>query len=256
MRRAVAFALVCLTLAGCGPARQPKEIIVLIDGSASLSKGARMSMITKLKALATAIARGDELVIIPILGSAPVDTPDSILRFRLKVQREPYDADRLRFAEEVATAAEFLLARMTDSPSQRTDILGAWEFAVQELRDRADMDRRIVCLSDFLQDDRHFVFTKDSVVSRPPVARRLALSLAGRSMGRLAGVRTFLGMVQSTESAALTDDRREAIKTFWIEYLKAQGADVTWKDDGLGHLEDFVRSDGPAKDRLAQPASR
>jgi hypothetical protein len=235
------LALASLTAACDSSPRSTRQIVYLLDTSASILTDAHVPLAGSVVHTARSLDRGELLTIVPIAAEASSDTPGRILRFRRPHTREPYDADRQRFVGEVTTRADTLLKRLVTSPARNTDLLGAFDMAVEELSAESSVDRRIVCLSDFLQDDRQLDFRHATALADVHHAERTALQLSTALGRRLAGVGIYLGLLQSRDLRQLSPSRQAAVRTFW-------GATVLWKTDGLGHVATFLSQVNNAPD--------
>ena len=239
--------LLAIGAVGCGgQERRPTQVVFVFDASASMAEETRSALIGSIADSASTITRGDELVVVPITGAALTDTPERVLRFRLPLNREPYDADRRRFADEATVALEKMLAAIRSSPFAQTDVLGALDIALEEFSTDPNMDRKLVCLSDFIQDDQQFNFKVSPRVATESAAAQSARQMAEGVGRQFDGVTTLLGSVQSLDLRRLSRQRQEAIRMFWVTFLEARGATVSWKTDGLGHVSAFLARPGRA----------
>jgi hypothetical protein len=130
-------------------------------------------------------------------------------------------------------------------------LLGAFRLAAEELDERRETLDQLVCVSDFLQDDQQFDFKRDPRLAQSSSAKRLAVQLAQPYASRFRGVAVYLGSLPSLDTRRLAPARRDAIRDFWVDFLGAQGAEVRWKTDGIGHVVDFLvqPSPDPMRDR-------
>jgi len=251
--------LACLVVSGTvgcgGQQHRPMQIVSLFDASASITDDTRAALIASVTDAASTVNRGDELIVVPITGAALTDTPERVLRFSLSLKREPYDADRRRFAEDAKAALEKLLAEIDRSPFGRTDLLGAFDFALEEFSTDPTVNRKLVCLSDFIQDDKQFDFKTSPRVASESAAVQTAQRLAVGVGRPFHGVTVLLGSVQSLDLRGLSRERQEAIRAFWITLLEAKGAAVSWKTDGLGHVAAFLARPGSTSSAPALPAA-
>jgi len=226
---------------GCHqPPEPPLHVVFLLDVTGSVTAQGRATSFEVIHKLLQKLQRGDSLIIIPVTDDAEVESPGQILRFNLGKKRQPYDADLRQLAKEAEARLQELLASVTANPHQYTDILGTLRLAGEEFS-FADNDARkvLVCLSDFIQDNARFDFKSNRRVANEQLAEELASTLAGASKMQFQKVEAYLGMIGSKDLKNLDTVRRNAIRTFWTEFLKREGAKVTWATDGSGQLTRF-----------------
>lgn len=119
----------------------------------------------------------------------------------------------------------------------RTDILGTLDLARQEFAALPkDADRRLIILSDFLEDDPTYRFVSAPQLSTVPRARVLAAALRATHAFMLPGVPVCLGRLESSDFAPLSPQRKEAVQAFWAEYLNDRGRAPAIRFDGTGML--------------------
>jgi hypothetical protein len=217
-----------------------RQIVYVFDSSASVTADARGLAVSSMEAGLQSLERGDKVAVVPITGDVHAETLGRVLRFELSIRREPYDTDRRRLADEVHRLLPEFLASV--KPSAHTDMLSTFRLAAEELN--AAPVRVLVCLSDFVQDDSQFNFKTDRRLVSERSATTFAQELADDFAGRFRGVHVYLGLMQSVDLARLSNPRRTAIQTFWLEFFEAQGASVRWVTDGAGHLADFLKNRG------------
>ncbi|MDA2925823.1 hypothetical protein MYX78_01090 [Acidobacteria bacterium AH-259-G07] len=222
------------------PPEAPLHLVCLLDVTGSVTAQGRATSFEVIHALLEKLQRGDSLIVIPVTDDAEVEGPGQILRFNLGKKRQAYDADLRQLAKDAEARLQELLASATTNPHQHTDILGTVRLAGEEFS-FADKDalKVLVCLSDFIQDNAQFDFKSDRMVANEHGARELASMLAGTSKMQFQKVEAYLGMIGSKDLKKLDTVRRNAIRSFWIELLKRQGANVTWATDGSGKLARF-----------------
>lgn len=241
MKRQIASALIgCLLVACDHRVPRSRKIVYVVDVTASLTPGTPAATIEALRRLIPALNRGDELVVVPVTDDARTESLGKILRLRIPLQREPYDADLRRASNEAADGLQQLVKAAMAHRYQRTDLLGAFGLAAEELDRRSGTLAPLVCISDFIQDDQQFDFKRDTNLAQPASAKRLAARLAQPYGSRFRGVTIFLGSLPSLDTRGLVPARRDAVRDFWIEFLQAQGAVVHWKTDGIGHVVEFL----------------
>lgn len=234
--RMVAFALLLL-LSACSH-RAPVAIVEIVDTSQSITPRAERAALDAVRGQIGRMQRGDLLVLIPITGNAENDADGSILRFQAPVRREAYDADLGRFRAEAQK--RFVAWTTSFDPHQsRTDILGALDAARQEASSlSARRVRRIIVVSDFLEDDGAYRFVKDQALTNPVRARELAARLRSEHGFALSGIALCLGRLESSDYAPLPEERKEAVAAFWFTYLAGSGQPPEIRFDGTGMLAD------------------
>lgn len=237
--------LVCALIGGLALAcdhrpLRSREVVYLVDVTASLTPETHAATIDSMVRVVPSLNRGDELVVIPVTDDAQTETLRNIVRIRIPLQREPYDADLRRVASQAEGAFRRLLETSTERPYQHTDLLGAFRLAAEELDHRREALGQLVCISDFVQDDQQFNFKRDSRLAQSSNAKLLAAQLAQPYVERFRGVTIYLGSLPSLDTRRLATPRRDAIRDFWINFLEAQSAVVHWKTDGVGHVGDFL----------------
>ena len=103
------------------------------------------------------------------------------------------------------------------------------------------MNRRLVVVSDFLEDDTTYRFVSDGSLASPPHARQLAARLHEQHGFTLQGAPLCLGRLESSDFAPLAAQRKEAVQTFWTAYFAAGGEPAEIQFDGTGILADTER---------------
>src|SRR5580765_6587203 len=88
----------------------------------------------------------------------------------------------------------------------------------------------------YLEEDRQYDFRTDNALSDAFV-QQFAAQQARIGNIRLRKVEVYLGLLKSSEFAALRKSRRNAIKNFWIQYFSDAGAHTRFFDDGPGLLK-------------------
>lgn len=238
MKRMLSLALAAQLMLACHQPSPITQVVCLLDATASVPIETRRKMGELLKTISTGLNRGDELIVIPITGESMADTPGSIMRFKLSLKREPYDADRRKLAQLVDEQIDNFVENTTTKPYGKTDLLGGLRLAAEEFGQGTR--RRLICLSDFIQDDKVSNFLTDPMVADSAHAVSSAQRLAERSPLVFANTSIYLGLVQSTDLRKLSRPRQLGIQEFWLAYLRGQGASVQWKSDGLGRATDFL----------------
>jgi hypothetical protein len=230
------FVLLTLGLSGCSR-HVPTATVVLVDPSGSVTAQARKEEYAAVAALIPKMRRGDSLTIIPITDDEAADIQGRILRLQVPMRREAYDADLRRFHDLAGREYAVFAANLLAHPGQRTDILGALDVARQEFKAIPTTDRRrLVVLSDFLEDDGRYRFTSDPRLAKTATARQRATRLRREHGFTLAGVEVYLGALESTDFARLGPERRRAVRSFWSEYFAQPGSRTEVQLDGTGML--------------------
>jgi hypothetical protein len=181
------------------------------------------------------------LILIPITGDAQNDAGGRILRLSAPTQRETYDTDLRRFQEQ--SKKQFTAWVATLDPHQpRTDILGALDAARQELAVLSNgVNRRLIVVSDFLEDDGTYDFVTVRSLANSTSARELADRLRKQHGFTLQGVPLCLGRLESSDFAPLSPQRKEAVQAFWTAYFAGGGVQAEIHFDGTGMLADTDR---------------
>jgi hypothetical protein len=173
--RIFVFAALAL-LAGCSHT-VPKVTVDLLDTSLSITPRAEHAAQDAILGQISRMGRGDHLILIPITGDAENDAGGRILRLTAPTQRQAYDNDLRRFQADAKKQYAAWLASL-DPHQMRTDILGTLDVARQEFAAvLKDSDRRLIVLSDFLEDDPASRFVASPQLANPARARTLAVTL-------------------------------------------------------------------------------
>lgn len=235
--RSVRYATIAVLflLAGCSH-RVPEATIEVIDTSLSITPRAEKAALNAVQDQITHMQRGDMLVLIPITGDAANDAGGRILRLSAPTRREAYDADLRRF--EVSARKQFTAWVASLDPHQsRTDILGALDAARQELALLPkESNRRLIVVSDFLEDDGTYRFVSADSLASPMRTRQLAAHLREQHGFTLQGVPLCLGRLESRDFASLSTQRKEAVQAFWAAYFAEKGETPEIHFDGTGML--------------------
>ncbi len=156
-------------------------------------------------------------------------------------QREAYDTDLHRFQEHARKQLDAWSASLNQHQS-RTDILGALDAAQQEFGLLpSGMNRKLVVVSDFLEDDGTYRFVSTGSLTSSVHARELAARLRVQHRFTLQGVPLCLGRLESSDFAPLAAQRKEAVQAFWTAYFAAGGEPAEIQFDGTGILADTER---------------
>jgi hypothetical protein len=235
-----------LLLTGCSH-HVPQATVEVIDTSASITTRAEKSALVAIQNQIAHMQRGDRLVLIPVTGDEANDAGGRILRFSAPIERETYDADLHRFQEQARMQFAAWVASL-DKHQSRTDIFGALDAAQQEFAvPPKDSNRRLIILSDFLEDDGTYRFVSAGSLTNPVRARELAARLRQQHGFTVPGAPLCLGRLESSDFAPLSAQRKEAIQAFWSAYFGAGGQLTEIRFDGTGILADAERGCGGGK---------
>jgi hypothetical protein len=228
--------VLAVALLGCGK-REPRDIIVMPDVSGSIDRESLEQAFKAIDDLASHLQRGDKLTIIPILGDAEAEGSGKILRFEVPANRQAYDSDLRDFRRKLNAALQKMQANAIVHPGSKTDILGAIVLAEQEFNSHTEHSTKLLAiLSDFIEEDRQFNFRTDNAVNGAAPVQRFATQQARTGNLNFEKVEVYLGLLKSSEFTALGRSRRNAIRTFWIQYFNAVKAHPNFYDDGSGLL--------------------
>jgi hypothetical protein len=233
--------IVLLLLAGCSH-RVPEATVEVIDTSLSITPRAEKAALDAVQDQIGHMRRGDTLVLIPITGDAANDAGGRVLRLSAPTERETYDTELRRF--QAAAQKQFAAwVASLDKYQSRTDILGALDAARQELAVLPNgMNRKLVVVSDFLEDDGTYRFASAGPLASPTRARQLAARLREQHGFTLQGVPLCLGRLESSDFAPLSAQRKDAVQAFWMAYFAAGGEPAEIRFDGTGILVDVQSS--------------
>jgi len=221
--------------------RMPQTTVEIIDTSLSITPSAKESAFNAVEIQILHMRRGDRLVLIPITGDAANDSGGHVLRFSAPTEREAYDTDLHRFQEQARKQFAGWSASL-DQRQYRTDILGALEAARQEFAVLpAGGTRKLIIVSDFLEDDGTYRFVSDSAMASPARARQLAARAREQRNFTHQRVTLCLGRLESSDFARLSIQRKAAIQAFWTVYLAEAGEPTDIRFDGTGLLADTER---------------
>ena len=104
-----------------------------------------------------------------------------------------------------------------------------------------ESNRKLVVVSDFLEDDGTYRFVSAGSLASPARARELATHLREQHGFTLQGVPLCLGRLESSDFAPLSAQRKEAVQAFWTAYFAAGGEPAEIQFDGTGILADTER---------------
>jgi hypothetical protein len=224
-------------LAGCSH-RTPEATVEVIDTSLSITPRAENAALAAVQNQIGHMQRGDSLVLIPITGDAQNDAEGRVLRLSVPTEREAYDTDLRRFQSTARKQFAAWTASL-DQHQSRTDILGALDAARQEFATLPSKgSRRLIVVSDFLEDDGTYRFVSAASLENPMRSRQLAARLNKQHGFSLRGISLCLGRLESSDFAPLSAQRKEAVQEFWVAYFATGGEPAEIQFDGTGILAD------------------
>jgi hypothetical protein len=231
----IAGILPLILLAAC--THQMHTITVdVIDTSMSITPRAERAVQDAIADQISHMGRGDRLILIPITGDAENDAGGRILRLTAPTVRETYDEDLRRF-QAGAKKQYSAWAASLDLHQLHTDILGTLNIARQEFAGiPEDSARRLIVLSDFLEDEPSYRFVNSLELASVARARALAATLRREHAFALQNTQICLGRLESSDFAPLAPERKEAVQSFWTEYLTEGGTVPVVRSDGAGLL--------------------
>jgi hypothetical protein len=237
VKQLLIMAALAVALLGCGK-REPRHIVILPDVSGSIDRESLQQTFKAIDELAGHLQRGDRLTIIPILGDAEAEASGKILRFEVPSNRQAYDTDLRNFRTKLSSSLKEMWINAVARPGSKTDILGAIALAEQEFDLHPDHSIKLLTiLSDFIEEDQQFDFRTSDTISSAVSVQKFAMQQARIGNMRLNKVEVYLGLLKSSEFTALRKSRRNAIKSFWVQYFKNIGVNPKFYDDGPGLLK-------------------
>ena len=230
--------VLALALSSCaGGYHSPAQKIhrvYLLDCSASIAPKALDDAFHQVELQADKMQRGDLISVIPITSDSDTNAQGNILRMAVPLNRQPYDQDLQTFRKTFRQALYVLHDHAKAHLFDKTDILGSVDLAAQEFApDDGHIQKKLIVLSDFIEEDGTFDFRTDPALAGENSARQLAARLA-KNIPQISTVSVFLGSLQSNELDRLPKARRQAIREFWLEYFKNEKAHPVFATDGPG----------------------
>jgi hypothetical protein len=224
--------LLAAGLLGCGKQPDSRHVLILIDVSGSIERSALEQAFRAIDDLVGHLNRGDEIAIIPIMGDADADTSGQIIRFSVPANRQAYDTDLRDFRRKLKTSLAAMQSNAIAYPGSKTDILGSIIMSEQEFQTAlTDSRKLLVILSDFIHERPDMDFRQDPRLANPRSAKEFAIQLANTDTEGLKGISVFMGFLGSNEYAKIEHRRREAIREFWLDYMKNSGAQPKFAND-------------------------
>ena len=239
MKFVVCFLLsLVLALTSCAggyhPPSQATHRVYLLDCSASIAPKALDDAFRQVELQADKMQRGDRTSVIPITSDSDTNAQGNILRMTLPLNRQPYDHDLKAFRTNFKQALYALHDRAKAHLFDKTDILGSVDLAAQEFApDDGHIQKKLIVLSDFIEEDDTFDFRTAPALVAEDSARLLASRLT-KNTPEIPMVTVFLGSLQSKELDQLPKARRQAIREFWLEYFKNEKNHPVFATDGPG----------------------
>jgi hypothetical protein len=227
-----------LTLTSCAggyhPPAQKIHRVYLLDCSASIAPKALDDAFHQVELQADKMQRGDLISVIPITSDSDTNAQGNILRMGVPLNRQPYDQDLQTFRKTFRQALYVLHDRAKAHLFDKTDILGSIDLAAQEFApDDGHIRKRLIILSDFIEEDGTLDFRTAPALAGENTARQLATRLA-KNVPQISTVRVFLGSLQSNELDRMPKARRQAIREFWLEYFNNEKTHPVFATDGPG----------------------
>jgi hypothetical protein len=232
------FVTAVLVLTSCaGGHHAPAQAIhrvYLLDCSASITPKALEDAVQQIELQANHMQRGDRISVIPITSDSDTNAQGNILRMEVPLNRQPYDQDVQTFRKNFRQALHALHDKAKTHLFDKTDIIGSVDLAAQEFAaDDDHIHKRLIILSDFIEEDDTLNFRTAPALAAENSARQLASRLA-KNIPQIPTVTVFLGSLQSKELDQLPKARRQAIREFWLEYFKNEKSHPVFATDGPG----------------------
>ena len=234
-----------MLLLGCPwPPTNRTLLIFIVDLTRSVDEDAQAEALAAIQSVfdQKVLQRGDTFVVIPITDDSQTEAQGHILRFPLSAQREAYDEDIRRLVKDVQHKLQDMQAVAMTRPYKRSDILGSVELAAEELNAAKLVSiRKVVLLSDFIQDDAQYDFKRDTNFQNEQSAEKLARKLSQQRALSFHNTAVYMGLLRSSDLKKLSPEKRSAIRSFWAEYFRSRGAErVIYATDGSGSLGGFL----------------
>jgi len=215
MNKLIPFSLTLIVLLGGCKSDTPREEVFVLDISQSIDTDAEKQMFVAVEDVAQHLHRGDTLTIIPITGNAEAELQGRTLYYSVPSaeDRKAYDADLRTLDAQIKDDLARLQADAIAHPGKHTDILGSIMVAMKDFSNRPT-EKRLVVLSDFIQDDKQFNFRRDHRFANEADAVALGESIR-LPVGRHPKISVALGRLRSDEFSALDPSRQRSINAFW-----------------------------------------
>jgi len=219
MKRLFSLSLILVALLGGCKVAAPREDVFVLDVSQSIDADAEHQMFVVVEEVARRLRRGDSLTIIPITGNADAELQGRTLHYAVPSaqNRQAYDADLRSLNEQMKHDLDRLQADAVVHPGKHTDIIGSIYVAMKEFS-KKPTEKRLVILSDFIQDDEQFNFRKDHRLGNEETAIALGRDVMPIDHDNHV-VNVVLGRLRSADFSALSPSRQHAINAFWEGFL-------------------------------------
>ena len=191
----------------------------MLDVSQSIDANAEQQMFAVVEDAAQHLRRGDTLTVIPITGNAEAELQGRTLHYAVPSaeDRQAYDADLRNLNAQIKDDLARLQADAVAHPGKHSDIIGSIRVAMKEFSNNPT-DKRLIVLSDFIQDDKQFNFRKDPRLATEAHAVTLGAGIVlVEGSARRSDV--VLGRLRSNEFSTLAPSRQHAINAFWGQLL-------------------------------------
>jgi len=210
--------MLAILLGGCKSIPSREEVFVL-DISQSIDADAEQQMFAVVEDAAQHLHRGDTLTIIPITGDAEAELQGRTLHYEVPSveDRQAYDADLRNLNAQMKADLDRLQVDAVAHPGKHTDIIGSIRVAMMAFSERS-VDKRLVVLSDFIQEDSQFNFRRDPRLTNETDATAFGKGLM-LPKGDYQMVKVTLGRLKSNEFSALPPNRQRAINAFWEQAM-------------------------------------
>ncbi|MFZ0272496.1 MAG: hypothetical protein WB524_22950 [Acidobacteriaceae bacterium] len=229
------FTIFLALLFGCSQ-RVTVGTVEVIDTSLSITPRAEQATIDAVRTQIGRMQRGDVLVLVPITGDESNDAGGRTLFLQAPTIRESYDADLRSFRKDAAARFTTWVS-MLGAEREKTDILGSLDLARQEIDALpSTSERRLVVVSDFLEDDGQYRFTTEPSLVNRRRAEALAARLRAMHGFAVHGVAVCLGRLESADFPSLSPERKAAVAAFWAAYLAPLRFGPTIQIDPTGTL--------------------
>jgi len=150
------------------------------------------------------------------------------------LNRQPYDQNVQTFRKNFRQALHALHDKAKAHLFDKTDIIGSVDLAAQEFTaDDTHIQKRLIVLSDFIEEDDTLNFRTTPALAKETSARQLASRMA-KNIPQIPAATVFLGSLQSKELDQMSKARRQAIREFWLEFFKNEKSHPVFATDGPG----------------------
>lgn len=245
------IAAAILVVGGFGAARlfwkrQPQtKLVNVVEATKSVSAEAQAESFAATEKSVEFLSRGDEIIVIPLTSDAVNEAQGKTVRHRFSKTRKAFDKDLRETKTKIRRDLENLKAEVAEKPFKRSDLLGTMRLVSEEKPKHTEDKFLVVILTDFIQDTPEMNFNTNPALANVEAATKLAAQMVKGRENSFRNARVFLGQMRSNDLKKLDSFRREAIRTFWLEFFRLAGAsEIVWATDGVGGLEEFLRQNG------------